>query len=303
MTTTAMPLISIPTAYYLGVCEPCRRPTRERVEDVQEPGFRYARVTCRECGNSVRVERLHATITYDVCDPRCMGATGPSCSCSCGGANHGDAYGTKVEGEMLESAVEAYRARMAQLDAKREAKAAKARKSKQDAFDAWAADHRDVLDYLDGDVSWSGFFMDLRDQADRLKPLSDRQVAAVRKAIASKAARDAERAERDTRLNSTPRVAAPLGKRTGLEGEIVEYKQYNTAYGLDEKITVECGGYRVRMSLPRSIRPAQFSHDEYQAFTKSLAGKRIRFNATLEPGRDGDPAFVKGLRPAKAELV
>lgn len=27
------------------------------------------------------------------CDGRCMGATGPSCDCSCGGANHGINHG------------------------------------------------------------------------------------------------------------------------------------------------------------------------------------------------------------------
>lgn len=27
-----------------------------------------------------------------VCDARCMGATGPACSCQCGGANHGASH-------------------------------------------------------------------------------------------------------------------------------------------------------------------------------------------------------------------
>lgn len=31
-----------------------------------------------------------------VCDGRCMGATGPSCDCSCGGMNHGAGHGTEV---------------------------------------------------------------------------------------------------------------------------------------------------------------------------------------------------------------
>jgi hypothetical protein len=299
MNTAATYMTATATSFYLGVCQPCVRPTRQQVQD----GGQFEWLTCPQCDGEVRGERIHATLTYGLCHPECMGAVGPSCSCSCGGKNHGGAFGEA--GEMLETAVQAYRDRMAALEAKREAKAAKVRQVRQDTFDEWAADHADVLAYLDSDVSWSSFFTDLAYQVADLKPLSERQVASVRKAVASKAARDAERAARAARLNAIPLTAAPLGRQTGIEGEIVDYRQFKNQFGpgLDEKITVECGGYRVKMSLPRSLRPTVFNALEYQEFTKALRGTRIRFTATLEPGRDGDPSVVKGLRPSQVTVL
>lgn len=42
------------------------------------------------CGSRGVAKKLEATIvTERVCNGICMGATGPSCSCSCGGENHG----------------------------------------------------------------------------------------------------------------------------------------------------------------------------------------------------------------------
>lgn len=38
----------------------------------------------------VQLERVHATARTDhECGPRCVNATGPACSCSCRGKNHG----------------------------------------------------------------------------------------------------------------------------------------------------------------------------------------------------------------------
>jgi hypothetical protein len=42
------------------------------------------------CGHSVHLKVLRGTRNADKrCDARCMSATGPSCECACGGANHG----------------------------------------------------------------------------------------------------------------------------------------------------------------------------------------------------------------------
>ncbi len=85
----------------------------------------------------------------------------------------------------------------------------------------------------------------------------------------------------------------------------MQWHQYDNHYtgGLDHKITVDCGGWTVKMTMPRAIMPTQYNRDEWLAFRKSLPGKRIRFNATLALGRDGDPSSVNGLRPTKAQLV
>jgi hypothetical protein len=42
------------------------------------------------CGSAAFAKCMNVTIKAEkVCNGICMGATGPSCSCSCGGENHG----------------------------------------------------------------------------------------------------------------------------------------------------------------------------------------------------------------------
>lgn len=49
--------------------------------------------TCA-CGSAaVEVRVVKGTVVASrACDARCMGATGPTCSCSCGGENHGGGH-------------------------------------------------------------------------------------------------------------------------------------------------------------------------------------------------------------------
>lgn len=49
---------------------------------------------CPKCAKKVRGTRVIGIRTAHECDPRCMGATGPRCECSCGGANHGGSFGS-----------------------------------------------------------------------------------------------------------------------------------------------------------------------------------------------------------------
>ena len=46
---------------------------------------------CPKCTsyNSLFIDRIQGTVTDHECDPRCTGATGKNCECSCGGKNHG----------------------------------------------------------------------------------------------------------------------------------------------------------------------------------------------------------------------
>lgn len=49
----------------------------------------HVRTLCPECGELSQLRALVATYNPDkVCSARCMNARGPSCDCSCGGANH-----------------------------------------------------------------------------------------------------------------------------------------------------------------------------------------------------------------------
>lgn len=44
------------------------------------------------CGAAGVIKWMTVKLTEKACNQTCMGATGPSCSCSCGGENHGNAH-------------------------------------------------------------------------------------------------------------------------------------------------------------------------------------------------------------------
>jgi hypothetical protein len=48
-------------------------------------------LTC-PAGHSVEFRRLKGHVTDQACGAKCMGATGPSCDCSCGGHKHGASH-------------------------------------------------------------------------------------------------------------------------------------------------------------------------------------------------------------------
>lgn len=53
-----------------------------------------AYMACKGCGTYVKLEPVRGRVVPEkVCDGRCMGATGPSCDCACGGKHHGSAHG------------------------------------------------------------------------------------------------------------------------------------------------------------------------------------------------------------------
>lgn len=49
--------------------------------------------TCRSCQAATTIRLIRGTYVADMkCGAKCMGATGPSCECSCGGKNHGGKF-------------------------------------------------------------------------------------------------------------------------------------------------------------------------------------------------------------------
>lgn len=69
-------------------CKSCGRPARLTPE--QRP--RDVRPACPGCGGSLYVPagaEIVAQENGQPCNAICMNARGPSCDCSCGGANHG----------------------------------------------------------------------------------------------------------------------------------------------------------------------------------------------------------------------
>lgn len=112
---------AIMTETYIGKCKTkgCKHSTRVEMADVQEidsyrkpngvyttpEGAEYIPArpyilnnmnVCARCPDHgvYRLAFLQGRYSADhVCDGRCMGATGPNCECSCGGANHGANHG------------------------------------------------------------------------------------------------------------------------------------------------------------------------------------------------------------------
>ncbi len=77
------------TTRYLGRCKHCKRAKRVEVAN----GFADKRLVTCKCGMAVRVSKVYGWVNPSVkCHSRCTGAVGPSCDCSCGGANHGSAH-------------------------------------------------------------------------------------------------------------------------------------------------------------------------------------------------------------------
>lgn len=287
MITTQI-VAATPTTTYLGVCDPCQRPVRATLTG----GNGTDHTPCPDCGQQVRVERLIAVTTEGVCDGRCMGAYEPSCSCPCGGENHGKHFGPRATHEELESAVEAYRAGQARTEAKRTAK----RDAERTAAEEWADEHADVIDYL-RTARYSDFIESLTDQLDRRGSLSERQVAAVRRGIT----RDAERAARDAefRANAKP---VPTGKAVQVEGTVLKVDARDGyAYGTSDYVmTVECDGYRVWTRVPKALQGSANLTIRNNYF--ALVGGRVRFTADITAS-DRDENFGFAKRPRKAERV
>lgn len=54
---------------------------------------RLHRLICDDHNRYLKVTTVKGIVNVDKrCDGRCMGATGPNCECSCGGANHGASW-------------------------------------------------------------------------------------------------------------------------------------------------------------------------------------------------------------------
>jgi hypothetical protein len=75
-----------PPVRFLGRCRACKRALRR---DVAQTFLGSKLVTC-PCGKAVRLQRVFGAYQPDVtCGTKCTSAVGPTCDCSCGGANHG----------------------------------------------------------------------------------------------------------------------------------------------------------------------------------------------------------------------
>ncbi|MBN1172642.1 MAG: hypothetical protein JXA67_10760 [Micromonosporaceae bacterium] len=286
-----------PTTVYLGTCAPCRRPVRARNDQATT---RYLRLTCPECHRTVTGERLHATTNADPCHGRCMGATGPACSCSCGGDNHGRLW--EYQSEMTETALAAYRARIAEQEAAAARRAQAAAARRRATFQTWADQHTDVITFL-GDGSQfdaisddpSDFLSDMAHAVNRHQTLTDNQAAAVircrnaRQRIATRRAEDA--------ANARP---VPTGEAVTITGTIIYADAKDNPYGPGVRLTmlVKGDGWKVWSTIPRAIMP----NTTTVHWRDQVKGRRIQFTADVTAKPD-NPTEGTAKRPRKATIL
>lgn len=285
---------SHPTAIFLGVCAPCVRPVR--VTDEQARG-KSTNFTCPECGRRGVAERLYAvTNAAEPCDGRCMGATGPSCSCQCGGKNHGGAYSLRptTETEVTAGALAGYRQRVATREAQARRRADATRTAAASAFDQWADEHRDIVDFLAGaDIGYTDVFLDDMACLIRLnRPLTDNQAAAVRRVIAAR--------QRFAEQKAAEQAAAqpvPTGDAVTITGEVVHTRRESNPYGPGSRCSmlVKGDGWRVWSSVPGSLASNLYKLSD-------LKGQHVRFVAAVTASAD-DASFGYAKRPRKAEMI
>lgn len=185
---------SEPLDIFMGVCKKCIRPRRETDTPYTLQAWNDEhRSVCDECGSRVDMQRVYGVELGMDCDDRCMSATGNHCECACGGVNHGGMW--SWQGELLTSALAAFR----RTHAKRQQTAAnkKALKvnSKLTAFQEWCRQEpqKDTIDYLReyqqltvlGEQSYPNPFLDsLIDWLTKQRKLTDKQLEAAQRTIA-----------------------------------------------------------------------------------------------------------------------
>ncbi len=309
MSATTLPGRRTTAGHVIGGCSGCGIGIGLSTSDA---GGRDVDVVCPGCALIVRLTMVAGTLTTDVCDGRCMGAIGPACSCTCGGANHGAGWITRilptyvpVPGQPLRVEMPAAPAEVARRAAVRHARTVADRQARAAAKTAAVAERRAAQiaehPYLatlmtarfadEGD-----FVADMRARVDAGDELSPRQLAACERVVSATLARDvrdAERAAADDAARAAG-VHVPTGRVT-FTGVIVSVKVHTDGYGYHsrttEKAIVKTGdGWRVWGTLPAAMRPSEYSRDSLQQWRDGLRGQTVTLTAQVEPSKD-DPLF------------
>ena len=284
------------TTRYIGKCAPCVRPVAATINT----GTDHERVECPNCGALIDAQRIYGTVNRMQCDPRCESATGPICSCACGGVNHSGSWVGK--GEILADELKAYRDRLAQVEAKREARASVERKRARNLFDEWALEHKPLADHLmEVRVSdLGGFMYDMAwtVQHDH-KPLSDRQTEAAERIMAQDQERERRKAEE--KANAKP---CPTGKAIVVRGTVVHTKLVDNDYAYHaeactSKMLVLGDGWKVWATIPRAIDDVNLTTEGNLG---GLKGKVVEFTADVNVKGD-DVSFGIAKRPRAAKIL
>lgn len=294
-----------PTTGFLVRCEPCQRPVRSTVDGGRAGD--HLSVTCPDCSGHVMAQRIYGTVNRMECDPRCEGATGPVCSCACGGGNHGGTWIGK--GTLLADELARYRAAQDKVAAKREAKRETERKRAASAFEIWATDNKTLIGYFsDHPASELGSFMsDMACKVMRHEILSPRMVEVAERIIREDAEREARDAAAEARKAEEARNAKPVptGKAIMVTGTVVHTRLDESYHGYREVVTskmlVAGDGWKIWSTIPRAI-------DDVNKTTPGnlggLKGKTVTFTADVSLStKDPDPSFGIAKRPRNAEII
>ncbi len=271
------------------------------------------RMSCGGCAANVTLSWVTGRHNGRIpCDDRCQYATGPICSCSCGGRNHRAGY----------IHVERVPVWVRERDAKRHAakidrakgKAAAARKAAADGQAALLADHPALAGLADERYDDDfGFMGDMR-RALESGSMTDRQIAAAVNAVLRDQARDAREKARADEAEAliAAGVAVPEGRQV-ITGEVIAVREQENHFsyhgGVVRKLIIKTdAGWKVMGTLPKSLEPESWhgggKDDEgsYQHWFHGLVGRRVTLTGTVEKGRQ-DPLFGFYSRPSKASYV
>ena len=140
--------------------------------------------------------------------------------------------------------------------------------------------------------SWA-FVSDVMHRLRRNGELSDKQIAAVEKAIEKSIEWDKKRQQWEA--EAVDAADAPTGKVT-VTGEIISTKWQDSAYGSTHKMIVKSDdGWKLFVTVPKGVYDPSDS-------SLPIKGKRVTLTANVTPS-DHDPKFAFGKRPTKAAVI
>jgi len=278
------------TTGFVGRCEPCKRPVRGTVLTMAD----HLVIECPDCQGSVQAQCVYGTVNAMQCDPRCESATGPVCTCGCGGINHGGAW--SKPGTMLADELAAYREAQVKVEAKREQREIAKRERAKSAFEIWKAEHADLYRLLYDQECQGGFMADMALYILRGQPLSERQTEVAERIMRQ----DREREER-IKAEAANAKPVPAGKAITVTGEVVSVRVEPSPFGPGDvsKMLVKGDGWKVWVSVPRSLANVNLTSPGNHY---GLMNKRVKFTADVEASRD-DASFGYGKRPRAAEII
>jgi DNA-directed RNA polymerase subunit RPC12/RpoP len=253
---------------------------------------------CPQCGARVRLSMVYGERSSIPCDGRCMGAVGPSCSCACGGDNHG---GWNMRIELVpvwdrDRARAAQERRRAEHAARRQAKADRITAARDDLIAAYPDLAALLSDRYAADFDFMG---DMRAALQRGE-MTPGQIRHAVAAVERDRRRDAEQAERDA--GDTAALAAgvtvPAGKLT-FTGTVLTVKYqdgYMPGRGGHKMLVQHADGWKVWGSVPGALEPEDRTGIGWEKWRQGMRGQVVTITATVEPS-DNDPLFGFFKRP------